>query len=276
MRDTILLTGKFSDILGDIKDALSEHYDIQICSLQLENMEGMIKLIKPSMMVVCAVGIKLNPNILEWLKRNTGKIPVLFIAAREDCAEIDKICYGERYHSLYPPVHHENICALCREILQPKKSRPFETEPVLQPTPQPVIQPKPQPVPRPETGQRRKILAIDDSATVLRSLKNMLKDRYDVIMATSGEMGIERAISEQPDIILLDYEMPDMDGSETYRELLEHEETVLIPVIFLTGVHDHARVRDVVSLHPADYVLKPVDAASLNERLDMVIRKWNL
>lgn len=126
------------------------------------------------------------------------------------------------------------------------------------------------------TNGRRKILAIDDSPVVLRNLKLLLKDEYDVILATGGEMGIKRALEEQPDIILLDYEMPEMDGNETFEQLSEYEETMLIPVVFLTSVHDEKRVREVMKLCPAAYVLKPIESDVLRNELKKVIKKWNI
>ena len=122
----------------------------------------------------------------------------------------------------------------------------------------------------------RKVLVIDDSAIILRSVKNQLQDQYDVSIATSGEMGIEKAIAEKPDIILLDYEMPGMNGNATVVRLRQEEATKDIPVIFLTGVSDGERVGKVLEKHPAGYILKPLDVKKVRERIGEVLRAKQL
>ena len=90
-----------------------------------------------------------------------------------------------------------------------------------------------------------------------------MKDEYDVLLATSGEMGIKKAKEVKPELILLDYEMPGMDGKETFLNLKVDEETENIPVIFLTSVSDTKKVREVLDMKPAGYILKPMDAEQL-------------
>lgn len=116
----------------------------------------------------------------------------------------------------------------------------------------------------------RKVLVIDDSALILRSVKNQLQE-YDVSIATSGQMGIDKAIAEHPDVILLDYEMPGMNGNATFEQLLKDESTKNIPVIFLTGVSDEGRVGRILEKHPAGYILKPLDIKKVRNRIEEVL-----
>ena len=80
------------------------------------------------------------------------------------------------------------------------------------------------------------ILVIDDEAEITEIIETFLKDAgYQVLVENSSVMGIERAKSFRPDLILLDIMMPFMDGYEVCEELKKNKETENIPVIFLTG-----------------------------------------
>ena len=109
----------------------------------------------------------------------------------------------------------------------------------------------------------KRILIVDDSLIQQRILNVMLKDRYELLVSSSGLDGIRIAKSEKPDLILLDYDMPILSGREVFRKLQEHDETRNIPVIFLTGVDEREDVEAVLKLHPQGYLLKPVEQGSL-------------
>lgn len=81
-----------------------------------------------------------------------------------------------------------------------------------------------------------RILVIDDEAEITEIIETFLKDAgYQVLVENSSVMGIERAKSFKPDLILLDIMMPFMDGYEVCDELKKSKETENIPVVFLTG-----------------------------------------
>ena len=117
----------------------------------------------------------------------------------------------------------------------------------------------------------KKILLIDDSLIQHRLMKNMLKDRYELLTCTSGVEGIRLARTESPDLILLDYNMPILSGKETLRRLHEKEETREIPVVFLTGVNEKRDVGAVLKLRPQGYLLKPVEPVGLLQVIDKVL-----
>lgn len=119
----------------------------------------------------------------------------------------------------------------------------------------------------------KRVLIIDDSALVLRNLKALLSDRYEVVIATNGEMGIQKAVEKHPDIILLDYEMPGMNGKETFEKLAKNPITTKMPVIFLTSVSDGKKVLEILEMHPAGYVLKPPSGDKLVEKIEEVLRE---
>lgn len=84
--------------------------------------------------------------------------------------------------------------------------------------------------------RKAKILLIDDHRTVLRLLDAILKLRgYDLLYAENGQQGMALARQEQPDLILLDIMMPEIDGFKVCQYLKGQTETAAIPVVFLTA-----------------------------------------
>lgn len=119
--------------------------------------------------------------------------------------------------------------------------------------------------------EMKRILLIDDSLIQHRILSVMLKDKYELLASTSGIEGIGFAKKEQPDLILLDYDMPILSGKEVFRKLQEHEGTKNIPVVFLTGVDDREDVEEVLKLHPQGYLLKPVEPDSMLQTIKKIL-----
>ncbi len=104
--------------------------------------------------------------------------------------------------------------------------------------------------------RRRKILAVDDSGAMLRNIKTWLGNEYDVNIANSSLVAIKHICVDRPDLVLLDYEMPICDGPQLLRMLRADPAYVDLPIIFLTGKNDRDSITQVMSLHPAGYILK--------------------
>ncbi len=102
-----------------------------------------------------------------------------------------------------------------------------------------------------------KILVVDDSATIRQGMRDLLGEDYEVALAESGIAAIRTMTLNQPDLVLLDYEMPVCDGKQTLEMLRSAKEFANIPVIFLTAVNDRANIEAVLTLKPAGYFLKP-------------------
>lgn len=112
--------------------------------------------------------------------------------------------------------------------------------------------------------KRKKILLVDDSTTILMMEKFILRnDPYELITASNGEEAVQKAIDQQPDLILLDVIMPKMSGFEACRRIREHEGTTDIPVIMVTTRGEAANVESGWSNGCTDYVTKPINAVEL-------------
>jgi diguanylate cyclase (GGDEF)-like protein len=102
------------------------------------------------------------------------------------------------------------------------------------------------------------ILVVDDEPTNVQALGNLLKDDYRIQVATDGEKALNLAQKEpQPDLILLDVQMPKLDGYEVCRRLKENPNTKTIPVIFVTARDSVTDEEKGLSLGAVDYISKP-------------------
>lgn len=88
---------------------------------------------------------------------------------------------------------------------------------------------------------RKRILAIDDAAIVLKRITDALEEFYDVVTVNTGSRALRYLETEKPDLILLDIRMMPKDGFETLQEIRAMEDRADIPVIMLTGVEDKTR-----------------------------------
>ena len=102
------------------------------------------------------------------------------------------------------------------------------------------------------------VLVIDDSPENLVLMSTLLKDRYKVKVANSGDRGLELARSASPDIILLDIMMPVMDGYAVCEQLKRDPATAHIPVIFLTARAESDDEKHGLELGAVDYITKPI------------------
>ncbi len=117
------------------------------------------------------------------------------------------------------------------------------------------------------------VLVVDDVATNIDVISGILKDSYRVKAATGGQKALQIAkTSPQPDLILLDVMMPEMDGFEVCRRLKQDAETAHIPVIFLTAKAEAADVTAGFEAGGVDYVIKPAEPAVLEARVATHIR----
>ncbi len=109
----------------------------------------------------------------------------------------------------------------------------------------------------PPSGQM--VLIVDDAPDNLAVMHDALDESgYQVLVATSGETGLQRARANSPDLILLDAMMPGMDGFEVARRLKADPATEHIPIIFMTGLTETEHVVAAFEAGGSDYVSKPI------------------
>lgn len=132
-------------------------------------------------------------------------------------------------------------------------ARPESPEPVL--------------VPAGSSSQEPLILLIDDSPDSIRLLSGFVRDLARVIFATSGAAGIELARSRHPDLILLDVEMPGIDGYEVCRQLKDDPQTRGASVLFVTSHHSSFHEVAAFDAGAVDFLSKPLTPAVVRARV---------
>jgi len=119
----------------------------------------------------------------------------------------------------------------------------------------------------------KKILIIDDYPDNVFLLQDRLeKEGFEVIKAYHGETGIQKAIEEKPDLILLDIMMPDISGFEVCKILTANQETKLIPIILLTALTEADSLKQGLSAGAFDYIKKPFNRTELIARINSALR----
>ena len=120
---------------------------------------------------------------------------------------------------------------------------------------------------------KKKILVVDDSGAVLRNVKGWLEEKYQVALANSGAMAIKYLTLNRPDLVLLDYEMPVVDGKQVLEMMRTEAEFSTIPVIFLTSKSDKESVMKVMGLKPEGYLLKTMPPEEIVKTIDDFFEK---
>ncbi len=121
-----------------------------------------------------------------------------------------------------------------------------------------------------------RILIVDDDPDYAKMVRGWIRDKYRVDIVTAGMQAISFLLklpeNEQVDLILLDYEMPVVDGPQVLQMLRQEPATAHIPVVFLTGIGTRESVARVMSLKPDGYILK---SATREELLNFLAGKLN-
>ncbi len=123
----------------------------------------------------------------------------------------------------------------------------------------------------------KKILLIEDNADVRENTSEILSlANYNVITAENGKIGIELAKKENPDLIICDIMMPELDGYGVLHILGKNSETATIPFIFLTAKTERVDLRKGMNLGADDYLTKPFDDTELLNAIETRLRKSEL
>ncbi len=115
---------------------------------------------------------------------------------------------------------------------------------------------------------KKKILIVDDDPVIVRILHPHLRTAgYQVIAAADAMQGVQMAMKERPDLILLDLQMPAGGGAGVFESLSKNVHTALIPIIFVTANRDGEVREACLASGAADFVNKPIDPSDLLVRI---------
>jgi len=119
----------------------------------------------------------------------------------------------------------------------------------------------------------KKILLVDDEEDILEFLKyNLEQENFEVLLSTNGKDALKK-ISQNPDLIVLDIMMPEMNGFELYELIKKNKEYQDIPIIFLTAKSGETDEIKGLNLGASDYIQKPISPKKLIARIKSNLRK---
>lgn len=272
----ILLTGQFTEEFRKVNNALLDRYEVRACVNKLEIFKGMFKLNKPDIVVLLIEELnKTNEELLHELKEEYGGIPVVCRWLNRENNEIPECYLTKQFEFLEAPhitteqlgekIEYALKKDLRKEVIKARHEK--EVGEQVQKTEE--IKEKEITL----EHQKKTIMLVDDSGIYLRMMKGLLEEEYDIIMTTSGIKAIAMIHEKRPDLILLDYEMPFLDGRETMVKIQELEDCKEIPIVFVTAINDKEHIKAVLSLRPAGYLLKPIDKDRLFKTIKEIIGK---
>ena len=125
--------------------------------------------------------------------------------------------------------------------------------------------------------QKFKILVVDDDA-ITRSLLilSLKKEGYQVEEAINGAEGLQKYQRLQPDLVLLDALMPEMDGFECCQQLRELSSSQFLPILMITFLDDNESLDKAFNAGATDYITKPIHWRSLRQRVKMSLKYGHL
>lgn len=123
------------------------------------------------------------------------------------------------------------------------------------------------------TPERRRVLIVDDDPTMVHVLARTLMDCAQLYFSVRGEDALKKLDAHQPDLMLIDVDMPDLNGYEVMQRMLQNPRTQGTQVIMVTSHTEESFRRRAMELGAVDFFLKPVNRAEVRERVDQLINQ---
>ena len=252
----VLFIGKSNSVNSELYGDISAKFNSQLSADSLSALQTTRGFVSPDMILYSFAGYSDDSftAILDYLYRYST-VPVLVICDNQQYVSVSKYLSSKRFFHLIRPTSNENIRFVCRQIIDSNGNLPH-----LQQLSTPSL-------------EKPHILIIDDNAMTLRVTKRMLDDDYSVAIAVSSSQAFMAIAKKKPDVILLDYEMPLINGEAAMMMLKENDDTRDIPVIFFTSAADSDTVYKLLALNPAGYLLKPPEKQKLIELIEKTLKR---
>ena len=121
------------------------------------------------------------------------------------------------------------------------------------------------------TVGNKKILIVEDDPDIRIMMEFILRDDYDLVLCEDGRSGIDKAVEERPDLILLDIYMPGISGLEVCKAVRDNPEISSTPIIILTAGALKEEVTEGYAIGADDYVFKPFEPEELIKRIEKLL-----
>lgn len=259
IRNNIVFIGEENRTNNDLYQLLNWRFNVKNCTQPESVPVEELSQEKPVMILISLVGGKFDLSpLFDCLEVTCADVPVVTIGTEIESSIYDAYYEKVQFHRILRPVTGKSVIDICRAIIAGKtyaKAMDDSDSPVQ------------------KSDEKPHILVVDDNAMVLRNIKGILDEKYSVAVAPSGIKAFVSIGKKRPDLILLDYEMPEMNGKEVLKKIQEDEELCEIPVVFLTSADSKEIVMELLALRPAGYLLKPVDSDMLFDKIEGITGK---
>ena len=270
MKYKIILMGENNTIIDDF--FFQEHKDIDLITSSSRNDDIIthLQIFEPDMIMYCMnEASKKDFNRIYFLKEKFEKKGILFgaIGSKDICKEFEKTTFVEADLMLVTPISSYKILSEIRTIVAKKgyeKEKLNEnSDNVKENVEIKNVQEQINAIDKHEEIEKKHILVVDDDPMMLKLVNEYLYERYNVATAISGKLALSFLEKKDTDLILLDYEMPEANGVQVLRKIRSNPKTQNIPVVFLTGVSSYNSIKEIISMRPQGYHLKPIDRENL-------------
>jgi len=260
MSANVIITGRNHQLIQDFFEDNSGEYKFYTSSLYKADLKNHIELVKP-VAIICCLSNESDDVALDFAEIREElpeqRISLIIIGSKEDNFYFQKHFSFASDLVLTKPISNEEIYKQIKTFLQ-FKGVFGKTAANAAPSPLAI-----------ET--KKHILVIDDDSLMLKIIKEHLHEDYNVALSNNGLTALKFLETKDTDLIILDYEMPGMNGPEVLANLRQNKKTADIPVVFLTGTKDREKVQNALMLKPQGYLLKPIEKDKLLEMINTLI-----
>lgn len=246
----VLFIGNADENYSTIQSILEKQYTVYGCVSTFIMITQMIERKQPDMILfyLKEAGDS-GRQVFEELMERYVYIPLICVGSEADKNKYASEITQKYFFNLQQPVNGELLLRMVDDAIK-------NAECIM---------------PSEQRQDKKRILLIDDNTIQLRVMRDMLAPGYDVMMANFGEKAIKLIKKCRPDMVIMDYEMPEYDGRETLQMIRDLPDGNNIPVVFLTGVKDEELKNAVLELNIVGYLLKPVKVDMLRGIIEQYI-----
>ena len=286
MKHKLLLTGKQDRLIDGFFENMLDLFEVQTSSVRYSDLSSHMEYFQPDVLVYCMKEESTETmRHICAMKERTGRkaVAIIVIGELAECDSFLAKTAGVADILLHQPLAMEEIREELLHFLKrmnQEKEKQKERQRVEEARRQLAEEEKIQIDMQQDMRQaglksdgehRPHILVIDDDVRMLKVLKEQLKDKYDVATAINGKLAFKFLENKRTDLILLDYVMPEEDGRSILKKIHENPMTKDIPVIFLSGMSEQEKIREVLNEGPQGYILKPIDRNVLLSTIHSVL-----
>lgn len=248
----ILFIGKLTPVTKKINAFLAKYFEVQMATSNYQVISAMIRLKHHHLVIMDLDELEMDKAaLIQHFKEDFKQLPIMCFGSDQVLKEVDSVLDKGQFITMEKPIVNQRLLDTICITLNLTMNYIEESEKII--------------------SSLKHILVVDDSAIQLRTVREFLKDQYEVSVALSGAEALEMLAKRVPDLIILDYDMPVCDGKMAMEKIRSLPYAKKVPIAFLTGYGDEAHVREVASLHPAAYLLKPTTQAKLLEMVEKIL-----